>query len=167
MQAAYSSRSKRVTFLAKNITRKLISFCDAYTAIKRAALQQPFPLEDFDGVAGEPGPPATRMSPYCPLIVTVNDSLPGLASIPSNETLPVLLNVPLAAMLTLTVIVMLAPLASVGVRQLTVPLCEPGAGALQVVPAGGMTLWKAMPAGIPCVNCTFGAFAPLFWITQV
>ena len=109
---------------------------------------------------------AIPLSFYCPTIFTVNDSLPGLASIPSNETVPVLLKVPTALMTTLTVTVMMPAFARVGVVQVTVPPSELTGGVVQV-PRVVVAEVNRRPLGMTCLNVTLGASTPLLLIVQV
>jgi hypothetical protein len=117
------------------------------------------------GLPGDdPGKPARLF--YCPVIFTVNDSLPGLASMPSNETVPVLLKVPTAFMTTLTVTVMVPAFARVGAIQVTVPPSELTGGVVQV-PRLVVAELNRRPLGITCLKVTFGASTPLLLIVQV
>ena len=112
----------------------------------------------------DPGKPAQRF--YCPTIFTVNDSLPGLASIPSNETVLVLLKVPTAFMTTFTVTVMVPAFTRVGARQVTVPPSELTGGVVQV-PRVVVAEVNFRPLGITCLKVVFGASTPLLLIVQV
>lgn len=103
---------------------------------------------------------------YCPTIFTVNDSLPGLASMPSNEIVPVLLNVPTALMTTLTVTVMVPAFARVGAIQVTVPPSELTGGVVQD-PRVVVAEMNFKPLGITCLKVALGASAPLLLIVQV
>jgi hypothetical protein len=103
---------------------------------------------------------------YCPTIFTVNDSLPGLASMPSKETVPVLLKVPTALMTTLTVTVMVPAFARVGAVQVTVPPSELTGGVLQA-PRVVVAEVNRRPLGMTCLNVVLGASTPLLLIVQV
>ena len=103
---------------------------------------------------------------YWPTIFTVNDSLPGLASMPSNETVPVLLKVPTAFITTLTVTVIVPAFARVGAVQVTVPPSELTGGVLQA-PRVVVAEVNRRPLGMTCLNVTLGASTPLLLIVQV
>ena len=96
----------------------------------------------------------------------MNDSFPGLASMPSNETVPVLLKVPTAFMTTLTVTVIVPAFASVGAVQVTVPPCELTGGPVQV-PRVVVADVNVRPLGMTCLKVTLGASTPLLLIVQV
>ena len=96
----------------------------------------------------------------------MNDSFPGLASIPSNETVPALLKVPAAFMITFTVTVIVPAFASVGAVQVTVPPSEFTGGVVQV-PSVVVAELKRRPVGKTCLKVVFGASTPLLLIVQV
>lgn len=96
----------------------------------------------------------------------MNDSLPGLASIPSNETVPVFRMLPTTFTTTLIVTVKVAPLARLGTVQVTVPPRALTGGAVQA-PAVVVTDVNCKLLGSTSLNTTFGASAPLLLMTHV
>src|SRR4029077_19017462 len=99
-------------------------------------------------------------------ILTVNELLVGLGSVPSNVTEPVLRMLPVAFTMKLIFTVKLLAAPRLAAVQVTVPPRDPTAGPVHV-PRVVVAELNSRLLGRTSVKTTFGATTPLLLITQL
>src|SRR5438270_13741412 len=85
-------------------------------------------------------------------MVTVNELLALLVSVPLKVAVPLLVIVPATVTVTFTVTIMVCPPANEFRLQLTVPPFDPAAGLVQTPPSVDLTVLKRRLAGRTSVN---------------